>query len=225
MTHRDLTPELVQQVSRLISEADHILIGAGAGMSADAGYDYTESEEFLRRYPYLRAVGVLSRYHSIGFHWPTKTMQWAFYARHLQDVLYSPPPSPEPYIRLKAITERANCWVLTSNADNLFPRMGFDPERLWTRQGTYANLQCLRPCCEEVWESAPYVERLLPKVDHRTGELTDRSAVPRCPRCGGDMMLNVRGGSWFVEKPYESQGRRSTNGSARLRRVNSSSSR
>jgi NAD-dependent SIR2 family protein deacetylase len=135
-------------------------------------------------------------------------MQWAFYARHLQDVLYSHPPRPEPYIRLKAITEHASRWVLTSNADNLFPRMGFDPERLWTRQGTYANLQCLRPCCEAVWESAPYVERLMPKVDHTTGELSDRSAVPRCPRCRGDMMLNVRGGSWFVEKPYELQGRR-----------------
>jgi len=72
-------------------------------------------------------------------------------------------------------------------------------------QGTFSNLQCQRPCCEEVWESRPYVERILPCIDLSTGELNDRSVVPLCPSCGGDMMLNVRGGSWFVEKPYEGQ--------------------
>ena len=205
MTHRNLTPELAERISQLVAEADYILIGAGAGLSADAGYDYQESVEFLRRYPYLRDLGVLCRYHSIGFDWPTKAMQWAFYARHLQDVLFSPPPFPDPYIRLKTLTEHSDRWVLTSNADDLFSRMGFDPERIWTRQGTYAHLQCLEPCCDDVWESAPFVERLLSKVDLSTGELTEESVVPRCPRCGGDMMLNVRGGRWFIEKPYRRQ--------------------
>jgi NAD-dependent SIR2 family protein deacetylase len=205
MTHRSLSPALIEHVSLLIAEADFILIGAGAGMSADAGIDFVESEDFLRRYPYFRAMGLLTAGHSIGFPWPTKSMEWAFYARHLQEVLFTPPPRPEPYVQLKTITQHADRWVLTSNADDLFPRMGFEPDRLWTRQGTYSRVQCLKPCCEEVWDSAPHVERLLPKVDLVTGELVDRSAVPRCPRCAGHMMLNVRGGRWFVERPYEPQ--------------------
>ncbi len=205
MIHRELSGDLAQKLARIVGEAEHILIGAGAGLSADAGYDYTESVQFLKRYPYLKAIGVHCRYLSIGFRWPRKSMEWAFYARHLEEDLYSPPPNPAPYLQLKDLTARADRWVFTSNADDLFPRLGFSPERLWTVQGTFSSLQCLRPCCEEVWESRPYIDRLLPMVDLETGDLRNASAVPLCPHCGGDMMLNVRGGKWFVEKPYEGQ--------------------
>lgn len=205
MIHSDLSPALARDLARLIGEAEYILIGAGAGLSADAGYDYTESVQFLKRYPYLKAIGIHCSYLSIGYRWPRKSMEWAFYARQLEEDLYSPPPNPSPYFQLKALTEHADRWVFTSNADDLFARLGFSPGRLWTVQGTFAHLQCLRPCCEEVWESRPYVERLLPRVDLSTGDLTDPTAVPRCPYCGSDMMLNVRGGDWFVEKPYEGQ--------------------
>jgi NAD-dependent SIR2 family protein deacetylase len=195
----------IEAAAELLAAADLILIGAGAGMSVDAGYDYNEREQFLKSYPYLEKIGVHCRYHSIGFPWPSKTIQWAFYARHLQDVLYTPPPNPAPYTELDALTAHADRWVLTSNADNLFARMGFDAERLWTRQGTYSHLQCLRPCTQEVWDAKPYMEAILPKIDMRTGELTDASLVPVCPRCGGDVFLNVRGGAWFVEAPYAAQ--------------------
>ena len=205
MIHRDLSPELIQTLVSQIRDAEYILVGAGAGLSADAGYDYLESAEFLRRYPYLERVGVHCRYHSIGFEWPTRSMEWAFYARHLEQDLYGAPPHPEPYVYLRELTDHADRWVFTSNADDLFCRLGFDPARIWTVQGTFSNLQCQRPCCADVWESRPYVERLLPCIDLNTGELIDHSVVPLCPRCGGDMMLNVRGGSWFVERPYEGQ--------------------
>jgi NAD-dependent SIR2 family protein deacetylase len=205
VTHTEISPEAIGELAGLIRDAEFVLIGAGAGLSSDAGYDYLETVEFLKRYPYLKKVGVRCRYHSIGFEWPTKSMEWAFYARQLEEDLYAPPPHPEPYLQLKRLTDHADRWVFTSNADDLFSRTGFAPERIWTVQGTFANLQCQRPCCDEVWNSRPYVERLLPRVDLETGELVDRSVVPLCPRCGGDMMLNVRGGGWFVEKPYESQ--------------------
>lgn len=53
MIHTDLSPELIQTLVSRIRDAEYILIGAGAGLSADAGYDYLESAEFLKRYPYL----------------------------------------------------------------------------------------------------------------------------------------------------------------------------
>lgn len=203
-----MTQQAIQNAVLQIANADFILIGAGAGMSVDAGYDYNESKRFLESYPYLRDIGVHCRYHSIGFPWPSKTIQWAFYARHLQDVLYTPPPNPLPYEQLDALTRHADRWVLTSNADNLFPRMRFDAQKLWTRQGTYSHLQCLRPCSTEVLDARPYMEAILPNIDLQTGDLADTTLVPHCPRCGGDVFLNVRGGSWFVEQPYEEQAER-----------------
>jgi len=203
--HTKLSREWIRSLASRIRDAEYILLGAGAGLSADAGYDYLESVEFLKRYPYLRPVGVHCRYHSIGFEWPTKSMEWAFYARQMEQDLYAAPPDPAPYLRLRELTKHADRWVFTSNADDLFARTGFDPERIWTVQGTFSNLQCQQPCGEEVWPSRPYFDRILPCVDLSSGELTDPGVVPRCPHCGGDMMLNVRGGPWFVERPYAGQ--------------------
>jgi hypothetical protein len=45
----------------------------------------------------------------------------------------------------------------------------------------------------------------LPEVDPQTQALQDPRLVPVCPRCGGDIFFNVRGGHWFVEDPWRRQ--------------------
>jgi len=55
------------------------------------------------------------------------------------------------------------------------------------------------------WDVKPKIDRMLPHVDPVTQEVNDPSCIPCCLRCGGDMFLNVRGGSWFIDQPYESQ--------------------
>lgn len=203
-----MSSRLVERAAEHLARADFVLIAAGAGMSVDAGLDYAERERFGRRYPDLGTIGVRCRYDSIGFPWPSPSVQWAFYARHLRDVLDTPPSNPAPYRDADRATRHADRWVLTSNADDLFVRHGFAPDRIWTRQGRYAFLQCLRPCAEEVWPSRPAMRALLACVDPRTGALGDPALVPRCPRCGGEVFLNVRGGDWFVERHYLEEGAR-----------------
>jgi NAD-dependent SIR2 family protein deacetylase len=110
---------------------------------------------------------------------------------------------------LRALTERADRFVLTTNADDLFERTGFDAQKLWTRQGSYSRLQCLSPCDpSSTWPAEPWVAAAAPAVDLATEELSDPALWPRCPRCGGVAMMNVRGGDWFIETPYEAQGER-----------------
>jgi NAD-dependent SIR2 family protein deacetylase len=110
---------------------------------------------------------------------------------------------------LRSLTSGKDCFVLTSNADDLFERHGFDPALIWTRQGSYSRLQCLEPCSPApTWDAGPWVSRAVPAVDLRTEELSDPALIPACPRCGGEAMLNVRGGDWFVETPYLVQGER-----------------
>ncbi|MEV5778494.1 hypothetical protein AB0L49_46085 [Streptomyces antimycoticus] len=41
-----------------------------------------------------------------------------------------------------------------------------------------------------------------------TGAVTDPSALPRCPNCGGEVEINVRIGPDFVDTPYLPAGRR-----------------
>lgn len=46
---------------RWIDEADRVLIGAGAGLSADVGVDYTDEAVFARTYPALVQRGLRAR--------------------------------------------------------------------------------------------------------------------------------------------------------------------
>ena len=42
-----------ESVARWAAEAEAILIGAGSGLSAEAGFDYTDEAAFARSYPGL----------------------------------------------------------------------------------------------------------------------------------------------------------------------------
>lgn len=204
-----LIPSVVDRVRFLLEQADHVLIGTGAGMSVDAGFDYTSEAQFVRRYPVMASRGPKTRYHMFGYPWSSPAAQWGHIARHLEELRFSPPPDASPYERLRDLTRGKDRFVLTSNADDLFERTGFDAQRIWTRQGSYSRLQCLAACRDSsTWLSEPWVRAAAPKVDLRTEELTDAALVPRCPSCGGEAMMNVRGGDWFIESPYEPQGER-----------------
>lgn len=203
-----LSPEIARRVADLLAAADHVLIAAGAGMSVDAGYDYVDQASFARRYPQAVRLGLRCRYDTFGYPWPSPAVQWGWIARHLEETRYAPPPDPTPYEDLRRLTARHDRFVLTSNADDLFERSEFDPARIWTRQGSYARLQCLTPCSRDTWLTEPWYQAALPQVDLRTERLDDPALHPRCPRCGGPVMLNVRGGDWFIEEPYEPQGER-----------------
>ena len=66
-------------------------------------------------------------------------------------------------------------------------------------------MQCQTPCTTATWASRPILERILPEIDPETQEVVNTEVLPRCPNCGGDVMLNVRGGDWFVGEPYVEQ--------------------
>jgi NAD-dependent SIR2 family protein deacetylase len=206
---RTLDREVVAEIAALVARAEHVLVAAGAGMSVDAGFDYGDEVAFARRYPAAVArLGIRCRYHTFGFPWPSPAAQWAWIARHLEETRFSPPPDARPYDRLRELTADKDRFVVTSNADDLFERTGFAIDRIFTRQGSYARFQCLGPCSDATWPTEPWVRGALPAIDGKTEELTDARLHPRCPRCGGPVMLNVRGGDWFVEAPYEPQEQR-----------------
>jgi NAD-dependent SIR2 family protein deacetylase len=87
----------------------------------------------------------------------------------------------------------------------MFVRNGFDPDRIFTPQGDYALMQCLKPCRNVTWATKPIIDRILPTVHPTTQEVTDPEVIPRCPHCGGPVFMNVRGGYWFIEEPYKDQ--------------------
>jgi O-acetyl-ADP-ribose deacetylase (regulator of RNase III)/NAD-dependent SIR2 family protein deacetylase len=205
-------------VREWVREADHIIIHAGAGLSADAvrpdlglGLDYTSTELFARLYPGLvRRTPVRRLYDTIGYEWDDRLTQWGFIFAHAHTIFNWGPTAV--YADLLALAESKRSYaVLTSNADGLFVQSGFDTARVHTPQGSYARFQCLKPCTpESYFDSAPWVAAAVPHLDLRDPRIPEgrEDLIPKCERCGGEVFLNVRGGDWFLETPHEAGRRR-----------------
>lgn len=188
-----------------LRDADRVLVAAGAGLSAAAGYDYGDTERFRQLLPALHRLGLRSRY-LLGVPLP-EDMMWGYWAVHIDDIRHGPGPNAL-YQHLRAVVGDRDHWVMTSNVDALFVRGGFAADRVFTPQGDYGRLQCTVPCTRGTWDSKPFLDRVLAAYDRESGRVTDPAALPRCPRCGADVFPNVRVGPEFVDDAYLPAGHR-----------------
>jgi NAD-dependent SIR2 family protein deacetylase len=195
------------QIVTWLKQADRVLIGAGAGLSASAGFDYTDAVRFAELFPALTRRGFQARYQLIGYEGWNPEEKWAYWAKHVEDVRFSPGSHPV-YTRLFDLVKDKDYFVLTSNVDALFARNGFDEERLYTPQGDYGQMQCRTPCRQVTWPSKPILDCILAHTDAESEVVNDLRVIPTCPFCGEDVFLNVRLDHGFVETPYKEQSRR-----------------
>lgn len=186
---------------RWLDSSDRVLVAAGAGLSAAAGYDYTDTRRFAELFPVLHRMGLRARYELIGLPLPPRLL-WGYWSVHVSDIRFGTEPNPL-YGRLRSLVGERDHFVVTSNVDGLFARNGFG--RVWSPQGDYGRYQCEEPCTRETWLSKPVVDAALASYDAESGEV---SAVPSCPRCGGPVFLNVHKGPEYVGDHYVPDGRR-----------------
>ncbi|KAF3045459.1 hypothetical protein E8E12_005792 [Didymella heteroderae] len=187
-----------------LGAADTIVLSAGAGFSAADGLDYTSKALFKKHFPTFIDMGLETLYSAIGFEFPSEEEKWAYYFTNIAMVrswsswgLYE---CLVPWLKASG----KDVHIRTSNADGLFLANGWNEERLSTPQGRYALLQCLAKCRpDSTFDTLEYYEAARPFLDARTQRLTDSSKIPRCKNCGGEMMLCVRGGDWFNDRPFQ----------------------
>ena len=207
---------LVAQARGWLEKSSRLIISAGAGLSAAAGLDYTSKALFTEHHGGFKKYGLHSLYSVFGFSgWPTETARWSYNMHHMGMVRDW--PRSRLYDDLFAFTQRrfggngeeSKWFVRTSNADGFFAKHGFYTSRIATPQGQYAFVQCEDRCREDaVWPSAPFVDDALRHIDPVTQHLPDNYPVPTCSFCGAALTLCVRGGSYFIEEPFEAQNAR-----------------
>lgn len=202
-----LRHELIEKAIEHLQGAEYVLIGAGAGLSAAAGVDYGDTATFERLFKPLMKRGFRRQYELIGFEKWSPEEKWAYWATHVNHVRFDFPPN-SMYQALLDIVKDKNYFVITTNVDAMFEKAGFDTERLYTPQGDYALMQCVKACTDQTWSSKPIIDRILPHIDRDTLTITDVDVVPTCPNCGGQVFLNVRLSRYFVEKPYAEQAKK-----------------
>ncbi|PVH72869.1 A1pp-domain-containing protein [Cadophora sp. DSE1049] len=188
-----------------LSEADTLIISAGAGLSASTGLDYTSTSLFSTYLHGYKKYGFRRLYDLFGLiNWPSEQVKWGYYFHHL--LMIRNWPKSVVYSDLLKITqsfEKDRVHVRTSNADGFFVKNDFTENIMSTPQGRYEYLQCEKPCRKDAYfPSAPLLDGAIPFLDPVTQELTDASKVPKCTFCGRGLMLCVRSGSAFTEFPF-----------------------
>ena len=187
-----------QQIKRLkaaLDTADTVVIGAGAGLSASAGFVYT-GERFEQYFSdFAQKYGFRDMY-SGGFY-PYKTPEeyWAYWSRYIFINRYLDAPKPV-YQNLLDLIKDKDYFVLTTNVDHCFQKAGFDKKRLFYAQGDYGLFQCSEPCRQETFDNEGIIKDMM---ERQRDMRVPSSLVPRCPHCGKPMTMNLWADDTFVE--------------------------
>ncbi|PSW06765.1 NAD-dependent protein deacetylase of SIR2 family [Photobacterium lipolyticum] len=195
---------VVKPCAELIQSADAVLIGAGAGLTAAAGINYTDTKKFADIFPGWVKKGFTMQYQLMGYPYWTQVEQWGYYAVHL-DYVYFQQKNNALYQQLRQLIGDKDYFVMTSNVDQMFHKNGFDRSRIYSPQGSYGKIQCTKPCTHEVWDIEPYFQKMQQALDPADQVLTKEDAVPCCPNCGGTMFINARIDGSFIEAPYKDE--------------------
>jgi NAD-dependent SIR2 family protein deacetylase len=185
----------LERLKRALEEADAVVIGAGAGLSASAGFVYN-GQRFQQYFSDFEAKYGFHDMYSGGFY-PFETPEelWAYWSRSIYVNRYLDPPKPV-YDRLLKLVGEKDYFVLTTNVDHCFQKAGFDKKRLFYTQGDYGLFQCSEPCCQETFDNEETVRAMLKQQkDMRI----PTELIPRCPHCGKPMKMNLRSDDKFVE--------------------------
>ena len=182
-----LSHDQLEHAAELLSQADALIVAAGAGMGVDSGLpDFRGTNGFWNAYPALGRERI--EFYSIASPdaFRSQPMRaWGFYGHRLN--LYR---ATQPHAGFQILKRWGDAMlhgfaVFTSNIDGQFQKAGFDQDVIEECHGSIHHLQCLTPCCNAIWSA----DDLAPEVDSEQCLLLN--AMPTCPHCGGMARPNV----------------------------------
>lgn len=196
----DETPyeEQIEKASSLLSEAEYVLIGAGAGLSAAAGvasgdeFFQKNFQEFIEKYPssYMKDM------YSAGFYpFPTEEAKWGYWSKHALLGCNNGKAS-RLYEQVLELVKDKQYFVLTTNVDEQFRAAGFPEDRVFATQGSYERIQCKKGCHTKTYDAVKMFRQM---NQVRKNCEVPSYMVPTCPVCGSQMEMNLRSDHHFVQ--------------------------
>ncbi len=202
----------IEKLKTTIQTSEAILIGAGAGLSASAGFTYTGKRFEQYFFDFIRKYGFRDMY-SGGFY-PFERLEehWAYWSRYIYINRYADVDNGT-YKKLFELVKDKNYFVLTTNVDHQFQKAGFDKNRLFYTQGDYGLFQCSRPCHDTTYDNEEIIHKMMESQGYaftKEGMLyipentelkmeIQTQLIPYCPVCGRPMSMNLRADDTFVE--------------------------
>ncbi|WP_440444101.1 SIR2 family NAD-dependent protein deacylase [Phascolarctobacterium sp.] len=187
--------EQIQRLKAVLQDCDVVVIGAGAGLSASAGFVYTG--ERLEKYfsDFAAKYGIQDMYSGGFYPFATPEEHWAYWSRYIYINRYMDAPKPV-YDDLLKLVQDKDYFIITTNVDHCFQKAGFDKKRLFYTQGDYGLFQCSEPCCRETFENEAMI---LEMVKRQEDMKIPTELLPVCPHCGKPMTMNLRSDNKFIE--------------------------
>lgn len=178
-----------------LESSDAVIIGAGAGLSTSAGFEYS-GKSFKERFgDFIEKYNFTDMY-SAGFY-PFETLEeyWAYWSRQVYYNRYDV-RAGKVYTDLLELMKDKNYFVLTTNVDHQFQLAGFDKKRLFYTQGDYGLWQCSKPCHNKTYDNEDMVRKMI--AEQKNLKIPSE-LVPYCPECGAPMTMNLRCDDTFVQ--------------------------
>ena len=191
---RNYSDEL-DRLKNEIETADAIVIGAGAGLSTAAGFTYS-GERFERFFSDFEAkYGFHDMYSGGFFPFETPEEMWAYWSRFIYCNRYMDVDNGT-YKQLFELVKDKDYFVITTNVDHQFQKAGFDKTRLFYTQGDYGLFQCSDPCHDQTYDNEENVKDM---IEFQEDMKIPTDLIPKCPKCGKPMTMNLRSDDKFVE--------------------------
>lgn len=177
-----------EQLHQLIEEADAVVVGIGAGMSAAAGFTYV-GPRFDDNFPdFIEKFGFFDMLQAFVSHIPDWQEYWAFNSRFTL-LNYFDQPVGQEYLELKEILKDKEYHVITTNADNAFYAAEYDRDQVFYCQGEYGLWQCENFCHQETYQDEALIRQM---VEEQENMKVPEELIPMCPKCGAHLEVNKR---------------------------------
>ena len=212
----NITNEEIIKLHEILDSAECVVVGAGAGLSASAGFSYSGGR-FKKYFSDFEAKYHFHDMYSGGFaDFSSLEENWAYWSRFIYINRYMDAPLPV-YEKLFELVRGKDYFVITTNVDHCFQKAGFDKKRLFYTQGDYGLFQCCVPCHKKTYDNEEIVRKMLisqgfgfkDSENRKDGEIIfpenplkmeiPSELVPHCPVCGKPMSMNLRCDGTFVE--------------------------
>ena len=185
----------IENIKKLIDKSEYVLIGGGAGLSASAGILYSGKrfednfKDFIEKYHFT------DMYTSGFYDFETQEEKWAYWAKHMyiNDIGMN---ATTLYKEILEIVKNKKYFVITTNVDDQFYKAGFDKNRIFATQGSYAYIQCSYACHNKIYNATDMVKEMVENI--RDCKIPSE-LVPKCPVCGENMEVNLRKDAYFVQ--------------------------
>ena len=176
----------INKLKEVFQNADAIIVGAGAGLSSSAGYDF--GGERLQKYfvDFVEKYGMKDMYTGCFADFETNEERWAYWSRWAWINRYEPIPK-DTHKKLLKLLEGKDYFVLTTNIDHAFQRAGFSKEHLCYTQGDFGLFQCSKPCHTDTYDNYATLQKMVREEKNMS---VPTELIPHCPRCGREMDFN-----------------------------------